>query len=58
MSGEELNESAAWIRQRSQQLREECRDAGQPYVDVRELGFESHARGAPPPASATIRLVD
>ena len=34
ISGEELNESSAWIRQRSQQLRAEYRDSGQPYVDV------------------------
>jgi hypothetical protein len=46
MSSEELNESAAWIRQRSQQLRAECRDAGLPYVDVGEVGFESALREA------------
>jgi hypothetical protein len=44
MSGEELNEAAAWIRQHSQHLRAECREAGLPYVDVGELGFESAMR--------------
>jgi hypothetical protein len=37
----ELGEAAAWIRRRSRQLREECGDAGVPYVDVGELGFEA-----------------
>lgn len=38
---EELREAAAWIRQRSQELRDECGDAGVPYVDVGDLGFET-----------------
>jgi len=46
MSRAELNEGAAWIRQRSQQLRAECREAGLPYVDVGELGFGSAMREA------------
>jgi hypothetical protein len=37
----ELGEAAAWIRRRSRQLRDECRSAGVPYVDVGELGFEA-----------------
>ncbi len=37
----ELIEAAAWIRHRSRQLREECREEGLPYVDVGTLGFES-----------------
>ncbi len=40
-SREELHEAAAWIRQRSRQLRQECADAGVPYVDVGEVGFEA-----------------
>jgi hypothetical protein len=47
-SREELGEAAAWIRRRSRQLREECEDAGVPYVDVGEVGFEAamvRARG-------------
>ena len=50
----ELNEAAAWIRQRSIQLTQECRTAGLPYVDVGKVGFQAamkHARrhllGAP-----------
>ncbi len=35
----ELDEAAAWIRRRSDQLREECREQGLPYVDVGALGF-------------------
>jgi hypothetical protein len=46
VSGEELKGAAAWIRQRSHQLRAECRDVGLPYVDVGELGFESALREA------------
>lgn len=46
MSVEELKEAAVWIRQRSQQLRGECRNVGLPYVDVGELGFESALREA------------
>ncbi len=40
-SREELREAAAWIRRRSRQLRQECADAGVPYVDVGEVGFEA-----------------
>jgi hypothetical protein len=40
-SREELGEAAAWIRQRSSQLRRECSDARGPYIDVGELGFEA-----------------
>lgn len=36
----ELTEAAAWIRRCSQRLREQCRDAQLPYIDVGELGFE------------------
>jgi hypothetical protein len=61
MSGEELNEAAAWIRQRSQQLRTECRDAGLRYLDVGELGFQPALREArryllAPPADRSIAL--
>lgn len=42
----ELQEAAAWIRRRSRQLREECGEAGVPYVDVGELGFEAAMRQA------------
>jgi hypothetical protein len=37
----ELGEAASWIRQRSSQLRGECRDARVPYIDVGEFGFEA-----------------
>jgi hypothetical protein len=37
----ELDRAAVWIRRRSQQLREECQNAGTPYVDVGILGFEA-----------------
>jgi hypothetical protein len=37
----ELSEAADWIRLRSRQLRDECADAGVPYVDVGEVGFEA-----------------
>ena len=37
----ELDKAATWIRQRSRQLRDECGDAGVPYVDVGEVGFEA-----------------
>lgn len=37
----ELTEAAAWIRQRSDQPRDECRHAGWPYVDVGALGFQA-----------------
>ena len=32
---------AAWIRQRSNRLRAECREEGLPYVDVGALGFQA-----------------
>ncbi len=38
---EELREAAGWIRRRSTQLHDECRDAGVPYVDVGEVGFQN-----------------
>jgi hypothetical protein len=38
---EELAEAAAWIRQRSRQLRAECGDASVPCVDVGGIGFEA-----------------
>jgi predicted kinase len=41
MSVAELEAAAAWIRARSRQLRNECRDAGLFYVDVAEAGFET-----------------
>jgi hypothetical protein len=37
----ELDEAAAWIRRRSNELREECREQGLPYVDVGTLGFQA-----------------
>src|SRR4029450_6463991 len=37
----ELTEAAAWIRDRSNQLRDECREEGLPYVDVGAVGFEA-----------------
>jgi hypothetical protein len=40
-SREELRAAATWIRRRSRQLRVECGDAGVPYVDVGEVGFEA-----------------
>jgi len=43
-----LNEAAAWIRLRSQQLREECDEGGLLYLDVGALGFQpavQQARG-------------
>jgi hypothetical protein len=40
-SREELDEAASWIRQRSRELREECRSRGVPYLDVGEIGFEA-----------------
>jgi predicted kinase len=42
----ELTEAAAWIRHRSHQLREECREEGLPYVDVGAVGFEAALRQA------------
>ena len=40
-SRKELSEAATWIRQRSEQLSEECLDAGVVYIDVGELGFDT-----------------
>jgi hypothetical protein len=40
-SRQDLGEAAAWIRRRSRQLRDQCREAGVPYVDVGEVGFET-----------------
>jgi predicted kinase len=37
----DLDEAAAWIRQRSHQLHDECRKEGLPYVDVGTLGFHT-----------------
>ncbi len=37
----ELREAAAWIRQRSRELQDECGAAKVPYVDMGELGFEA-----------------
>lgn len=41
LSAEELRQSAAWIRQRSKHLREECDTLHVPYLDVGEAGFEA-----------------
>lgn len=44
----QLDEAASWIRQRSVELRAECRDLHLPYVEVSELGFDAamtQARG-------------
>lgn len=46
LSAAELDEAAAWIRDRSGQLREECLAEGLPYVDVGALGFEDAMRQA------------
>ena len=40
-SRQDLGEAAGWIRRRSQRLRGECGQAGVPYVDVGEVGFET-----------------
>ena len=40
-SWEELGEAATWIRRRSQQLHDECLDAGVVYIDVGKVGFET-----------------
>jgi hypothetical protein len=37
----ELTAAAAWIRRRSDQLRQDCGEAGLPYVDVGHVGFEA-----------------
>jgi hypothetical protein len=42
----ELAEAAAWIRQRSHQLRDECQLRGLPYVDVGALGHQVGMRHA------------
>src|SRR6266487_2219348 len=38
---QDLGDAAGWIRRRSRQLRDECGQAGVPYVDVGEVGFET-----------------
>ena len=40
LSAGELREAASWIRNRSQQLRQQCGALRVPYVDVGEAGFE------------------
>jgi len=54
----ELREAAAWIRQRSRQLRHQCQVEGQRYIDVGALGFcdamqqaRRHLLGPSPPGS-------
>jgi predicted kinase len=42
----ELAHAAAWIRQRSHQLRDECRQRGVPYIDVGALGPQVAMRHA------------
>ena len=42
----ELTEAAAWIRRRSEQLRDECGEVGLPYLDVGALGFHAAVRQA------------
>jgi predicted kinase len=42
----ELAQAAAWIRQRSNQLRDECRERGLPYIDVGALGHQLAMRHA------------
>src|SRR6266487_4126107 len=42
----ELEEAAAWIRRRSDQLRDECGTQGLPYLDVGALGFQAAMRQA------------
>ena len=39
LSAAELDQAAAWIRQRSRQLRHECQAEGQRYIDVGAVGF-------------------
>jgi hypothetical protein len=39
LSAAELGQAAAWIRQRSRQLRHQCQVEGQRYIDVGALGF-------------------
>jgi hypothetical protein len=45
-SSAELDQAAAWIRQRSHQLREQCRKEGLPYIDVGAIGFQTAMRQA------------
>jgi hypothetical protein len=40
-SSAELDEAAAWIRQRSHQLRKQCYKEGLPYVDMGALDFQT-----------------
>lgn len=40
-SRKELDEAAAWIRQQSHQLHDECRKRELPYIDVGTLGFHT-----------------
>jgi hypothetical protein len=54
----ELGEAAAWIAQRSHQLRHQCQLEGQRYIDVGALGFHDamqqarrHLLGPSPPGS-------
>jgi hypothetical protein len=42
----ELTAAAAWIRRWSDQLRRDCGEAGLPYVDVGDVGFEAAMRQA------------
>jgi hypothetical protein len=42
----ELARAAAWIRQRSHHLRDECRRRGLPYIDVGVLGHQGAMRHA------------
>ena len=39
LAAAELGAAAAWIRQRSRQLHQQCQAAGQRYIDIGELGF-------------------
>jgi hypothetical protein len=56
LSAAELGEAAAWIAQRSDQLRHQCQVEGQRYIDVGALGFHvamqqarRHLLGPSPP---------
>jgi hypothetical protein len=42
----ELTAASAWIRRRSDQLRQDCGEAALPYFDVGHLGFETAMRQA------------
>src|SRR5207302_586664 len=46
MTVQELDATAAWIRNRSEQLRERCSEADVPYVDIGRHGFDSAIREA------------